>query len=74
MPQGTALVWLPHEEVPRVARIKGYIEIPDLNRRADPNPYYRGKPPAGAAPLAGRWGNLAAASVLLLALSVMGWM
>jgi hypothetical protein len=42
MPPGKALVWLPNEEIPRVARIKGYFEIPQLARRADPNPYYRG--------------------------------
>jgi type IV secretion system protein VirD4 len=42
MPQGTALVWLPNEEAPRVARVPGYFEIPELNRRADRNPYYRG--------------------------------
>ena len=74
MPQGTALVWLPHEEVPRVARVKGYFEIADLNRRADPNPFYRGKAAAGAASLAGgRIGHFAAASVLLLlALSLLG--
>lgn len=42
MPQGRALVWLPNEEVPRVARVKGYFEIPELNARASPNPYYKG--------------------------------
>jgi type IV secretion system protein VirD4 len=42
MPNGRALVWLPGDEAPRVARIRGYFEIPELNRRADPNPYFRG--------------------------------
>jgi type IV secretion system protein VirD4 len=42
MPQGTALVWLPGDEAPRVSRVKGYFEIDELNRRADPNPLYRG--------------------------------
>jgi hypothetical protein len=41
MPPGVALVWLPNEEVPRVARIKGYFELP-LRRFADRNPYFRG--------------------------------
>jgi type IV secretion system protein VirD4 len=41
MPQGTALVWLPGDEAPRVSRVKGYFEL-GLNRRADPNPYYHG--------------------------------
>jgi len=73
MPQGTALVWLPNEEIPRVARIKGYFEIPHLNRRADSNPYYRGKPPGAAPRLGGLAGGLAAATVLvLLALSLLG--
>jgi type IV secretory pathway TraG/TraD family ATPase VirD4 len=41
MPQGAALVSLPHKPV-QVARVRGYFEIPELNRRADANPYYRG--------------------------------
>jgi hypothetical protein len=41
MPQGTALVWLPGDQAPRVSRVKGYFEL-SLNRRADPNPYYHG--------------------------------
>jgi type IV secretion system protein VirD4 len=42
MPPGRALVWLPGDEPPRVARVKGYFEIPRLNARASPNPYYKG--------------------------------
>lgn len=41
MPPGTALVWLPNEEAPRVVRMKGYFDLP-LRRSADRNPYYRG--------------------------------
>jgi hypothetical protein len=41
MPQGTALVWLANEEVPRVSRVKGYFEIAELNWRTDTNPYFR---------------------------------
>jgi type IV secretion system protein VirD4 len=41
MPQGTALVWLPNEEMPRVTRVKGFYELP-LRRFADRNPYHRG--------------------------------
>lgn len=44
MPQGKALVFLPGDEAPRVSNVKGYFELP-LNRRADPNPYYRGNAP-----------------------------
>ncbi|MGD0109652.1 MAG: type IV secretory system conjugative DNA transfer family protein [Rhodopila sp.] len=43
MPNGRALVWLPGDEAPRHARIRGYFEIPELNRRADANPYFRGR-------------------------------
>jgi type IV secretory pathway TraG/TraD family ATPase VirD4 len=42
MPQGKALVWLPHAEKPRIATVKGYFEIPRLARRASPNPYFKG--------------------------------
>jgi type IV secretory pathway TraG/TraD family ATPase VirD4 len=42
MPQGRALVWLPNEEAPHVARVRGYFEIPQLDARASPNPYYQG--------------------------------
>lgn len=41
MPRGRALVWLPHDETPRMSWVKGYFEIPDLARRASENPYYR---------------------------------
>jgi type IV secretory pathway TraG/TraD family ATPase VirD4 len=41
MPRGRALIWLPHEEQPRDAWIKGYYDIPELARRAGVNPYYR---------------------------------
>jgi type IV secretory pathway TraG/TraD family ATPase VirD4 len=43
MPPGRSLVWRPGDEAPRVSWIKGYFEIPELNRRASPNPYFRGK-------------------------------
>jgi type IV secretory pathway TraG/TraD family ATPase VirD4 len=43
MPNGRALVWLPGDEAPRLARIRGYFDIPELNRRADANPYFRGR-------------------------------
>jgi type IV secretory pathway TraG/TraD family ATPase VirD4 len=43
MPHGAALAWLPGDDAPRKLRVKGYFEIPELNARADPNPYYRGK-------------------------------
>jgi type IV secretory pathway TraG/TraD family ATPase VirD4 len=42
MPQGKALVFLPHAEKPRIATVKGYFEIPKLNRRASRNPYFTG--------------------------------
>jgi type IV secretory pathway TraG/TraD family ATPase VirD4 len=42
MPQGKALVWLPHAEKPHIATVKGYFEIPRLARRASPNPYFKG--------------------------------
>src|SRR5205823_2433623 len=72
----TALVWLPNEEVPRVSRIKGYFEIPQLNARADANPYYRGPAkPAQARAGRGQAGRFAALAVLLLlALSLFGLM
>ena len=37
-----ALVWLPHQEKPRLSTVKGYFEIKRLNRRASPNPYFKG--------------------------------
>ena len=43
MPQGRALVFLPGDEAPRVAHIRGYFSIPALNRFADENPYFRGR-------------------------------
>jgi TraM recognition site of TraD and TraG len=42
MPQGTGLVWLPGDEVPRVSRLKGFFEIRELDARASANPYYSG--------------------------------
>ena len=42
MPQGRALVWLPHEDAPRTSWVKGYFEMRKLARRASPNPYYKG--------------------------------
>ena len=41
MPQGRALVWLPHDTAPRISWVKGYFEIPKLSARASPNPYYK---------------------------------
>lgn len=40
MPRGRALVWLPHEEAPRVSWVRGYFEIPGNERRASGNPYH----------------------------------
>ena len=42
MPRGRALCWKPADEAPRIAWVKGYFEIPELNARASPNPYYTG--------------------------------
>jgi hypothetical protein len=44
MPRSRALVWRPHQksDAPCVARVKGYFEIPKLNRRASRNPYFTG--------------------------------
>jgi type IV secretion system protein VirD4 len=42
MPQGRALVWLPHADKPGIATVRGYFEIPRLARRASPNPYFAG--------------------------------
>jgi type IV secretion system protein VirD4 len=76
MPPGKALVWLPNEEMPRVARIKGYFEIPQISRRADPNPYYRrngrtarvAKSGSGGAGVAFCFVALAVALLLMVAL------
>jgi type IV secretory pathway TraG/TraD family ATPase VirD4 len=48
MPKGRALVWKPGDEKPRVAWVKGYFDIPKLNKRASPNPYYRNSGHTGA--------------------------
>lgn len=40
MPKGRALVWKPHDEAPRMSWVKGYFEIPELNAKASPNPYF----------------------------------
>jgi type IV secretion system protein VirD4 len=50
MPKGRALVWKPGDEKPRVSWVKGYFDIPELNARASPNPYYRGGAEAKTAP------------------------
>jgi type IV secretion system protein VirD4 len=42
MPRGRALIFTPHLEAPRIAWVKGYFDIPQLNARASPNPYYTG--------------------------------
>jgi type IV secretion system protein VirD4 len=47
MPKARALVWKPGDEVPRVSWVRGYFEVPELNARASPNPYFRGGQPAG---------------------------
>jgi len=41
MPQGRALVWLPHQEKAQISYVKGYYEIRKLRARADPNPYFK---------------------------------
>ena len=75
MPPGKALVWLPNEEIPRVARIKGYFEIPQLARRADPNPYYRGGGSAARRQAGGGAGVVAVGvGLLLLVLLLLGAM
>jgi type IV secretory pathway TraG/TraD family ATPase VirD4 len=65
MPQGRALVWLPHEDAPRVSRVRGYFEIGKLARRASPNPYYKGS--AVPSPRRKRRGLFAAALAASLA-------
>lgn len=42
MPQGVACAWLPGDEAPRVSKIRGYFDIPELNWKASPNPYFNG--------------------------------
>ena len=74
MPPGMALVFLPHEEIPRVARIKGYFEIPQLARSADPNPYYRGGGSAARRKFGGGAGVAVGVGLLLLALVMLGGM
>lgn len=68
MPRGRALVWKPGDEAPRVSWVKGYFEIPELNARASPNPYYQGDQPAAAAPRR----NAASAIPLVLAVAIIG--
>jgi type IV secretion system protein VirD4 len=41
MPKGRALVWKPHDDAPRMSWVKGYFEIPELNAKASPNPYFQ---------------------------------
>jgi type IV secretion system protein VirD4 len=48
MPNGHALAWKPGDGAPRISWVKRYFQIPELNARADPNPYSRAKPDAGA--------------------------
>jgi len=61
MPQGVALAWLRKDEAPRVVRVKGYFEIPELNARADRNPYHK-----GGSRGSGRVGKFAAATAAAL--------
>jgi hypothetical protein len=70
MPPGMALVFLPHEEIARVARIKGYFEIPQLARRADRNPYYRGGGSAARRQFGGGAGVAVGVGLLLVALLI----
>jgi type IV secretory pathway TraG/TraD family ATPase VirD4 len=42
MPRGRALVWKPGDAKPRMSWVKGYFEIPELNKRVSPNPHYKG--------------------------------
>jgi type IV secretion system protein VirD4 len=72
MPMGKALVWLPNEEVPRVARIKGYFEIAALNRFADANPLFRGGGQTASRNRVNRWAAVAIGVVLLFALLLAG--
>ena len=71
MPPGMALVFLPHEEIPRVARIKGYFEIPQLARRADHNPYYRGGGSAQRRQAGGGAAGAVALGMLMLVLTLL---
>ena len=68
MPKGRALVWKPGDEKPRVSWVKGYFEIPELNARASPNPYYQAKRASDAKP-AGKAGS---AIPLVLAAAIAG--
>jgi type IV secretion system protein VirD4 len=70
MPQGMALVFLPHEEIPRVARIKGFFEIRQLARRADANPYFRGGGSASRRRAGGGAGVAVGVGLLLVALLI----
>jgi type IV secretion system protein VirD4 len=77
MPRGRALVWKPHDEAPRMSWVKGYFEIPKLNRRASPNPYYTGGS-AGMASAGRRVGQAAKMTAAALGLAVIaalasGW-
>jgi type IV secretion system protein VirD4 len=67
MPQGVAAVWLPGDEAPRVSRVRGYFDIPELNRRASPNPYFSGSSASHSSAGGGRGGGGVAA-----ALGIMG--
>jgi type IV secretory pathway TraG/TraD family ATPase VirD4 len=49
MPKGRALVWKPGDGAPRVSWVKGYFEIPELNKRAGSNPHFKEPPAAGGA-------------------------
>jgi type IV secretory pathway TraG/TraD family ATPase VirD4 len=42
MPKGTALVWLPGDDPPRIVKTRGYFAIPKLAARAGKNPYHKG--------------------------------
>jgi type IV secretory pathway TraG/TraD family ATPase VirD4 len=67
MPKGRALVWKPGDEKPRISWVKGYFEIPELNKRASSNPYYQGGQDRAASPC-----NMGSALGFVLAVLIVG--
>jgi type IV secretory pathway TraG/TraD family ATPase VirD4 len=49
MPPWHAIAFLPGRDAPLPIRCDGYFAVPELNKRADANPYYLGKPAAAPA-------------------------